>query len=369
MDLKQILNMEQIPGQKFTVKHNGPLLEYLYEIFPEQSKKGVKAYLSNGQVVLNGRKVTAFDQPLWKGDTLVILAKKYSIYTEVKHAARVDLKDSGVEILYEDDSIIVVNKRSGLPVVGTGKSAGKAVDLDKKGGKASLMTQHRENTVYSILCDYTRTRVHAERMSSTERMPWKPAHVFIVHRLDRDTSGVLVFAKTAKIQRLLQDGWNSIVKERGYTGIVEGTPSPLSGTVESWLKDNPKSKKVMSTGDEALVEKENARVRPGNHAELWHHAVTHYETVKKDITYKRPDVDPCMKYSAVEFHLDTGRKNQIRVHASAELGCPVAGDKKYGAVSSPAGRLALHAGTLAFVHPVTGKLMTFTSALPKEFGL
>ena len=105
--------MEQTPGQKFTVKHNDFLLNYLYEIFPGQSKTGVKAYLSNGQVVLNGKKVTAFDQPLFEGDSLTILPKKVSIYNEVKHAARVDLQDSGVEILYEDDSIIVVNKRSG----------------------------------------------------------------------------------------------------------------------------------------------------------------------------------------------------------------------------------------------------------------
>ena len=205
--------MEQTPGQKFTVAHEGPLLKYLYEIFPSQSKTGVKAYLSNGQVILNGKKVTAFDQPLWKGDTLIILPKKYSLYTEVKHAARVDLKDSGVEILYEDDYIIVVNKRSGLPVVGTGKSFGKNADFDEKGGKASLMSQKRENTVYSILCDYMRTRVHAERMASSEKIPWKPSHVFIVHRLDRDTSGVLVFAKTEKIQKQLQDGMTLLRRE------------------------------------------------------------------------------------------------------------------------------------------------------------
>ena len=179
--------------------------------------------------------------------------------------------------------------------------------------------------------------------------------MFIVHRLDRDTSGVIVFAKTEKIQRLLQDGWNNIVKERGYTGILEGTPSPLSGTIDSWLKDNPKSMKVMSTHDEDLVSKDNASVRSGNHAERWHRAITHYETIQKG------------DYSLVEFHLDTGRKNQIRVHASAELGCPIAGDRKYGAKTSPIGRLALHAGTLAFIHPVSGKLMTFTARLPKEF--
>ncbi len=360
--------MEQTPGQKFTVAHEGPLLKYLYEIFPSQSKTGVKAYLSNGQVILNGKKVTAFDQPLWKGDTLIILPKKYSLYTEVKHAARVDLKDSGVEILYEDDYIIVVNKRSGLPVVGTGKSFGKNADFDEKGGKASLMSQKRENTVYSILCDYMRTRVHAERMASSEKIPWKPSHVFIVHRLDRDTSGVLVFAKTEKIQKQLQDGWNDIVKERGYTGILEGTPSPTQGTIVSWLKDNPKSMKVMSTHDENLVKEDNGRHSKRTTAKhmLWQRAVTNYKVVEDNITMKgMPGV---AKYSLVEFHLGTGRKNQIRVHSAEELGCPIAGDRKYGAVTNPIDRLALHAGILAFVHPYTGKVMTFTARLPKEFG-
>ncbi len=366
--------MEQTPGQKFTVKHNDFLLNYLYEIFPGQSKTGVKAYLSNGQVVLNGKKVTAFDQPLFEGDSLTILPKKVSIYNEVKHAARVDLQDSGVEILYEDDSIIVVNKRSGLPVVGTGKSAGHAVDMDKKGAKASLMGQRKENTAYSILSDYMRTKVHAERMSSSVRLPWKPSHVFIVHRLDRDTSGVLVFAKTEKIQQIMQDGWNTFVKKRGYVGIVEGVPSQPQGSVISWLKENPKSMKMISSQEPDFS---TDRRGAGKSSEEWQKAITHYHVLASDVppTGSRKsgkDEGPrntALKYSAVEFSLETGRKNQIRVHAASELHCPIAGDKKYGAKTNPCGRLALHAGTLAFIHPVSGKVMTFTAKTPKEFGL
>ena len=370
--------MENIPGQKFTVGHNSPLLKYLYEIFPGQSKTGVKAYLTNGQIMLNGKKVTAFDQPLWEGDTLVVLPKKVSLYNEVKHAARLDVQDFGVEILFEDDYIIVVNKRSGLPVVGTGKSAGHTVDMDKKGGKASLMTQRKEMTVYSILCDYMRTKVHAERMSSSVRLPWKPSHVYIVHRLDRDTSGVLVFAKTEKIQQILQDGWNDMVKTRGYIGIVEGTPSPAEGTIVSWLKENPKSMKMVSSRNPDIIQQEKKSY--GRNAEEWQKAITHYRTIQSGLLLNGAGksrghvnadstLDEARRYSAVEFLLDTGRKNQIRVHAADELGCPIAGDRKYGARTNPAGRLALHAGTLSFIHPVTGKVMTFTAKTPKEFGL
>ena len=363
---KKFHKMKQTPGQKFTVKHNSFLLEYLYEIFPGQSKKGVKACLSNGQVILNGKKVTAFDQPLFEGDSLIILPKKISIYNEVKHAARVDIQDSGIEILYEDDYIIVVSKKSGLPVVGTGKSAGHAVDFEKKGAKASLMAQHREQTVYSILSDYMRTKIHAERMSSSVRLPWKPSHVFIVHRLDRDTSGVLVFAKNEKIQKIMQDGWNNYVKTRGYIGIVEGIPSPAEGTITSWLKENPKSMKMVSSRSPEISRQTDPRTGKAN--DEWQKAITNYRTIATDIRIKGADSSP-IRYSAVEFLLETGRKNQIRVHAADELGCPIAGDRKYGAKTNPAGRLALHAGTLAFIHPVSGKVMTFTAKTPREFGL
>lgn len=344
--------MEHIPGQKFTVSHDSPLLKYLYEIFPGQSKTGVKAYLSNGQINVNGKKVTAFDQPLFKGDTLIVLPKGLAYYNEVKHAAREEIKDYGIEILFEDDDIIVVNKRSGMPVVGTGKSAGRTVDIDEKGGKASLDSQKKESTVYSVLCDYIRTKVRAEKMSTKHKIPWKPSHVFIVHRLDRDTSGVLVFAKNENTQRLLQDGWNNIVKVRAYVGILEGVPQARTGRVESWLQDNPKSLKVTSKVD--LIPGED------NPAD-WQKAVTRYEvtdTVKRD----------AMTYSMVKFELETGRKNQVRVHSAVQLRCPIVGDKKYGAKTNPIGRLALHACTLAFIHPVTGKLMTFRAKLPKEFG-
>lgn len=366
--------MEQIPGQKFTVSHEAPLLKYLYEIFPGQSKTGVKAYLSNGQVVLNGKKVTAFDQPLWTGDQLVILPKKLSIYNELKHAARVDVQEYGVEILFEDDYIIVVNKRSGLPVVGTGKSAGRAVDMDKKGAKASLKSQKKENTVYSILCDYVRTKVRAERKSTSEWVPWKPSHVYIVHRLDRDTSGVLVFAKTEKIQKIFQDNWDAMVKERGYVGIVEGAPSHSEGRIDTWLKENPKSMKMVSSRQPEM----ESRHRPQNgRAEDWLEAITDYRVLQNNVQPKglskrrKEDSDGAEPkvYTAVEFSLETGRKNQIRVHSASELGCPIAGDRKYGAKTNPAGRLALHADVLSFIHPVTGKVMTFNAMLPKEFGV
>lgn len=363
---------KQIPGQKFTVSHDSPLLKYLYEIFPEQSKTGVKAYLTNGQVVLNGHKATAFDMPLHEGDTLIILPKKVSLYNEVRHAARVSLQEHGVEVLYEDDAIIVVNKKSGLPVVGTGKSAGRAVNIDKKGSKASLNSQRKEVTVYSILCDYIRTKNHADRMSASERLPWRPNNVFVVHRLDRDTSGILVFAKTEQIQQILQDGWNNNVRTRGYIGILEGTPTPAQGVIKSWLKENPKSMKMISSKNPDFNDRKPAG-KPVKSTEEWQEAITRYNTIQSGILLRGRKtsgaVNEALTYSIVEFDLETGRKNQIRVHAASELHCPIAGDKKYGAETSPIGRLALHAGTLVFRHPVTGKYMTFTAKPPKEFGI
>lgn len=344
-------NTGQAPGQKFTVKHDSPLLEYLHEIFPEQSRTGIKAYLTNGQANVNGHKVTAFDHRLKNGDTLVILPKKLSISNEIQHAARVEVKNRGIEILYEDECIIVVNKRSGMPVVSTGKSSGKKIDIEKKGGKASLLSQRKEVTVYSLLCDYVRTKVHAERLSTGGSRKWKPSNVFIVHRIDKDTSGVVVFAKTETVQHAMQDSWNSIVTERSYTGIVEGRPFPEKGTIVSWLKENPKSMKMISSR-----ENPEGFEREGSQHTTWQKAITHYRTIR---SFK--------DYTLMDFNLETGRKNQIRVHCAEELHCPIAGDKKYGALSNPAGRLALHAGRLTFIHPATGKEMTFTARTPKEF--
>ena len=220
----------------------------------------------------------------------------------------------GLEILYEDDSIIVIDKPGGLLTMSTGKA--------------------EETTAYSILTDYVRSgRGSGDRRARDRR------RIFIVHRLDRDTSGVIVFAKDPETKYALQDDWNETILERKYIAAVEGTLEYDEGTVASYLKDNPKSMKVSSSWTD----------NGGKYS------VTHFKVLRSS-----------GQYSLVEFELETGRKNQIRVHASV-IGNPVAGDRKYGSASNPLHRLCLHASTLVFHHPRTGQLLRFDTGIPKDF--
>ncbi len=214
-----------------------------------------------------------------------------------------------IKIKFEDARLVVIEKPAGLLSMSAGRSG--------------------EPTAHSILA-----RMYGR--------------IFIVHRLDRDTSGVMVFAKDEEMKRMLQDNWDELVEERRYVAVVEGVPPQAEGTVTSWLKDNPKSMVVSSCPYDNGGQK----------------AVTHY-CVKDTVRGIRSGRWQ-LSYSLVEYELETGRKNQIRVH-SAVLGNPVAGDRKYGAVSNPCGRLCLHARTLCFTHPVTGRKLSFSSAVPPQF--
>lgn len=285
---------------RLTVKHRAPLLAYLLEAFAGQSRTGVKSYLSAGRTEVNGKAVSAFDYCLEPGDIITIRQKGQA-------GKRTESLPGGIRIVYEDDDLIVADKPSGLLTVSAGREGQK--------------------TAYSILTDHVRAQ-------SGKR----DAGVFIVHRIDRGTSGLLVFAKNLESRERLQDGWNSNIIERKYTAIVEGCPEPAEGTVRSWLRENPKSLKMSSS--------------PYDNG--GREAVTHYRVTAGS-----------GRYSSVEFELETGRKNQIRVHA-AVLGCPIAGDRKYGAGTDPAGRMALHAGTLVFRHPRSGKIMSFSSPVPES---
>lgn len=330
--------MDNIKGQKFTVKHSGPLLDYLYELFPQQSKKGVKAYLTNSQILVNGRNVTAFDAPLFQGDTIVVIAKGVSIANSVRTAVKEDAEDQGVEILYEDEHFIVVNKKAGIPTIEPARRNLSPSEMTKKGEMASFNSQKRAVTVYSILSDFMKTRARSDRKNL--KIFTGSTRIWIVHRLDRDTSGILLFAKDEKTKDLMQSKWNSIVYERKYVAFVEGAFDPAEGTIVSWLKEDPNSLKVWS----------NEKEIPGSDK-----AVTHYKTLEKR-----------GNYSLVEFQLETGRKNQIRVQALSK-GHPIAGDRKYDAKTNPIGRLALHAETLVFRDPYTNETLSFSTKLPKEF--
>lgn len=224
-------------------------------------------------------------------------------------------RNDRMEIVYEDESLIVVDKPSGLLTMSTGRNG--------------------EETAYSMVRDYMGGRI------------------FIVHRLDRDTSGLLVFAKDEETKLALQENWEDAVLERKYHAVLEGRIDDEEGWIESWLYENPKSMKVHCYP----IEKGDDRNRPPRKG--WQFASTKCRRLAH-ITKDGKE------YTAVEFELETGRKNQIRVHADW-IGHPIAGDRKYGALTNPFGRLALHACTLSFIHPWTGRTMKFTSKPPKNF--
>ena len=310
-------------SQLFKVAHPAALLSYLYEIFPERSKTGVKNMLSKGQVLVNGESCTAFDLPLKTGDRLEILAKGVSIARAVKADARTEVEKAGVRILFEDEYYLVVDKPSGLLTVATGKE---------------------KNTLYRLLNAYVKVNARMQRKEDLieGREPDRSyTKIWIVHRLDKGTSGVLVFAKTERAKDILQSKWKDLVAERSYVAWLEGSVEKDRGVVQSWLVENPKSLKMNSFPEE---------VKDGQLA------ITHYRVLERS-----------RYYSQVSFSLETGRKNQIRVHAASGLGCPVAGDEKYGAETDPIHRLALHAATLVFRHPFTGKTVRCSSPLPDSF--
>ena len=186
-------------------------------------------------------------------------------------------------------------------------------------------SKERDRTAYGILSDYTKKE--------------KPSNkVFIIHRLDRETSGVMMFAKSEKVQKLMQESWNDTTKQRTYVALVEGVPEPPEGTISSYLRES-----------KALI------VYSSQNPDTGQLSVTNYRILKHT-----------SDYSLLELELETGRKNQIRVHMQ-DIGHPIAGDSKYGATSNPIGRLGLHAERLAFEHPITQESMQFIAPIPKTF--
>jgi 23S rRNA pseudouridine1911/1915/1917 synthase len=268
------------------------LLEFLYDSFPERSRKSVKALLEQRQIMIMNNIVTKFDYPLEPGMDVIILRKK---------AVRNNTLTK-MNLLYEDEHLIVIDKASGLLSVVTEKG--------------------NEETAFSILKNYLRSNN-------------SKAQLYIVHRLDRDTSGVMMFAKSKEAQQKLQDNWENVVTKRIYYAVVEGNVKNAKGEIVSYLKET-KSLKMYSSRTQGDGQK----------------AVTRYRVLKSNALY-----------SLLEVELETGRKNQIRVHLQ-DMGHSIAGDKKYGAVTDPLRRLALHAGILEFSHPITGKCLRFATLVP-----
>lgn len=269
------------------------LLDFLFEKLADRSRTDVREMLKSGRVVVSGIGTTAFDYAVKPGDEVRILPKQ--------KLPQGTFSNKNLNILYEDNDVVVVNKREGLLSVGT--------DKDK------------ENTAYHFINQHVRRQGRGK-------------HIFVVHRLDRKTSGVMMFAKSLRARDMLRNDWNNMVVERSYFAVVEGIPPKKRDTIKSYLTED-KMLKIHSSW-----------INNGGDF-----AVTTYEVLKSN-----------EQFSLVKLNLDTGRKNQIRVHMS-EIGCPVAGDAKYGAKTDPIRRVCLHAATLAFRHPSTGKIMKFERLL------
>lgn len=278
-----------------TVKEQTELLPFLLDTLHHLSRNSVKSILARGQVTVNSQPVTAYNHPLEPGYLVSIHQEK------VNNTAPL----VGMSILYEDDDIIVIQKEHGL--------------LSVSAGQENEITAYRQLTSHVRLADPNN-------------------RIFIVHRLDRDTSGVMLFAKSEQIQQTLQNSWQEIVKERSYVALVDGEVKKQEGTISSWLKESSTLKMYSSP-----------------YPNDGQHAVTHYKKLQSN-----------KFFSLLEVHLETGRKNQIRVHME-DIGHPVAGDKKYGSKSKEIGRLGLHARILAFEHPSTGEMMRFETDIPKIF--
>ncbi len=279
----------------YTIKSPSELMAFLTEVMPGKSRTSIKSLLSHS-VYVNGKAVSKYNYLLKVGD-------KVSIGNADKPD---EVIASDLTILFEDASIIVIDKPSGLLSIAT-----KDEKLD---------------TAYRRVSDYVKNQNSKNR-------------VFVLHRLDLETSGVMMFAKSAEIQSKMQRDWDNVVTDRQYLAVVEGKIDPSAGVLIHNLVEGP-------TGI----------VHVSHNPEVGQKAITHYATEKMNDDY-----------SLLSLNLETGRKNQIRVQLK-EVGFIIVGDKKYGSKFNPINRLALHAQKLSFIHPISGKELSFSSSIPKKMG-
>ena len=279
----------------YPVREECELLTFLMTYIEGISRTRAKELLSRKMVYVNSQITTQYNFLLQPGMLVQIS----------DHGHKRDLQSKWVKIVYEDAFLFVVEKANGI--------------------LTNTMPGKRTETVKSILDEYVK------RQNRT-------FSVHTVHRLDRETSGLLIFAKRRDVQQMLTDNWKDLVADRRYIAVCEGLMEKDTGTVTSWLTD-----------DRMFISHSSAIDNGGKEA------ITHYRTLKRG-----------KEYSLAEMKLDTGRKNQIRVHMQ-DLHHPIAGDYKYGAETDPIGRICLHAYKLAFQHPITGEFLKFDTPIPPQF--
>lgn len=283
------------PDLEFTAQEPCGLLDFLLLKLSKESRNHVKSLLTHRQVSVDGVVITQYDTALREGQKVQIS----------RSSGQVQKQKNVLDILYEDSDLIVINKPAGLLSIASDKE--------------------QEYTAYHLLTDYVRLRNPENR-------------IFAVHRLDRETSGVLMVAKNERMKAALQDNWADLVSERGYVAVVEGQLQEKSGRIQSWLKET-----------KTLLMYSSSKAGDGLEA------ITNYRVLNENA-----------EYSLLDIRLETGRKNQIRVHMK-DIGHPVAGDKKYGAQTNPLKRLGLHANKLVLRHPFTDKVLCFEARLPRSF--
>ena len=295
------------------------LLELMQAKLGGMSVTSIKQLLRARRVQVNGAITPRGDQALNAGDEVTILSQ----------AGTTTLHHPKLSLVYEDDYLLVVNKKQGLLTVPTNPDSA-------------------ETTALSILKAYVR-RQHPRN------------NVYVVHRLDRETSGLLVFAKTPQLQEYMRTYWRQLVTKRTYIALAEGIFAEPKGTITTWLTEDKRNAMVYSSPVDDGGQK----------------AVTHYEVLgTRTIEPAKGSanipaaamVDGKICLSLVALNLETGRTNQIRVHL-ASIGHPVVSDRKYGHGNTfaPVDRLCLHARILEFIHPATEQVVHFETPVPKEF--
>jgi len=289
------LGNQQQENTILLVSKNTELMKFLLEGLPKKSRNNIKSLLANKQVIVEGKWVKQFNHLLFPGQKVEV---RWNRVPEER-------KYPGIKIIHEDDDIIIIDKEAGMLSIATDREKTK--------------------TAYSMLS------AHVKSQSPDNR-------IFVVHRLDRDTSGLMMFAKNENVKRKVQSSWEESISERTYIAVVEGIPVKPEGTITSFLHES-----------KAMI------VYSSQNPEHGQKAITHYETMQTGNIY-----------ALLKVNLDTGRKNQIRVHLQT-LGYPIAGDKKYGAKTNPIGRLGLHAWVLAFEHPVSHEKLRFETSIPGKF--
>ena len=298
--------MRRKQDTSFRVEAPSELMPFLLAKLGGMTRTSVKQLLSQRRVTVNAGIQTRHDTPLKPGDLVNILQGRGNI----------ELRHPKLRVIYEDDALIVVEKKNGLLTV-------------------PYNPKSSEMTAYSILKDYVRKQSNRNT-------------VHVVHRLDRETSGVLVFAKSPELQEYMRTYWRQLVTKRTYVALVEGHFEQKEGTITSWLTEDQYTGMVYSSKTDNGGQK----------------SVTHYKVIKSTIVGEGDQEFPV---SLLELNLETGRTNQIRVHMQS-IGHPVIGDRKYGHGNeySPVDRLCLHAKVLEFIHPMTEKKVRFEAAAPKE---